>query len=90
MECLYHDHCRFGNLVTTSNLKWVPLGNQSQLFTAESVGPVDDDILLCKMRPGHELDIELHATKGIGRDHAKFSPVGRANCRKVHISSRAS
>jgi hypothetical protein len=29
------------------------------------------------MRPGHELDLKLHAVKGIGKDHAKFSPVGK-------------
>lgn len=29
------------------------------------------------MRPGHELDLKLVAVKGIGRDHAKFSPVGK-------------
>lgn len=28
------------------------------------------------MRPGHELDLKLIAVKGIGSDHAKFSPVG--------------
>lgn len=28
------------------------------------------------MRPGHELDLKLIAVKGIGQDHAKFSPVG--------------
>lgn len=32
---------------------------------------------MSKMRPGHELDLTLVAVKGIGRDHAKFSPVGK-------------
>jgi len=32
-------------------------------------------ILINKLRPGHELDMKLHAVKGIGKDHAKFSPV---------------
>ena len=27
---------------------------------------------------GHELDIKLYAVKGVGRDHAKFSPVATA------------
>ena len=64
------------NQVLTSHLKWIPLGNQKDMFSPEAVGPVHDDILIAKLRPGHELDIRLHAMKGIGRDHAKFSPVG--------------
>lgn len=40
------------------------------------VGPVHNDILIAKMRPGHEIDVNLLAVKGIGKDHAKFSPVG--------------
>jgi len=44
----------------------------------KDVGPIHDDILIAKMRPGHELDIKLYAIKGTGRDHAKFSPVATA------------
>jgi len=64
--------------VLTSHLKWMPLGQQQQIHTTESVGPVHDDILIAKLRPGHEIDAKLHAMKGIGRDHAKFSPVATA------------
>lgn len=64
--------------IVTSDLKWIPIGNQKQMFTAETVGPVVGDILISKMKPGHELDMELHAVKGVGRDHAKFSPVATA------------
>ena len=62
--------------VLTSHMKWIPMGGQADKFSQEDVRPVDDDILIAKLRPGHELDIKLHAMKGIGRDHAKFSPVG--------------
>ena len=41
-------------------------------------GLVHDDILVAKLRPGHEIDIKLYAVKGYGRDHAKFSPVATA------------
>ena len=41
-------------------------------------GPVEDDIMLAKLRPGHEIDIRMIAVKGIGSDHAKFSPVATA------------
>lgn len=31
------------------------------------------------MRPGQEIHAFMHAVKGIGKDHAKFSPVGMLN-----------
>ena len=52
-----------------------PIRRQGQ---PESIGVIHDDILLAKLRPGHELDIKLYAVKGVGRDHAKFSPVATA------------
>lgn len=30
------------------------------------------------MRPGQEIDLKMHCVKGIGKDHAKFSPVATA------------
>lgn len=46
------------------------------MYKEIDIGPVHSDILIAKMRPGHELDLNLVAVKGIGKDHAKFSPVG--------------
>lgn len=37
-----------------------------------------DDILVAKMRAGQCIDLEAHAVKGIGADHAKWSPVATA------------
>jgi DNA-directed RNA polymerase I and III subunit RPAC1 len=65
--------------VYSSHLKWIPIGTQGQLFRSADVGPTVGDILIDKLRPGHELDMKLHAVKGIGKDHAKFSPVGEFN-----------
>jgi len=66
----------FNNVVYTRHLKWIPMGTQRDMYNANDIGPVQDDILIVKLRPGHELDMKLHAVKGIGQDHAKFSPVG--------------
>ena len=34
------------------------------------------DIVLAKLRPGQVIDVEMHAIKGVGKEHAKWSPVG--------------
>lgn len=65
--------------VYSSQLTWVPQGEQSERM--DPIKPVHDDILLLKMRPGHELDLQIHCEKGIGKDHAKFSPVALCSYR---------
>lgn len=60
--------------VYSKDIKFVPTGGQ--VFNPSDVGPIHNDILIAKMRPGQEIDLRLHAVKGIGGDHAKFSPVG--------------
>lgn len=72
-DTIYKNH-----KVLSGSIKWLPKGKQSTMFKESDVGPIDDDILISKMRPGHELDIKMLAVKGIGKDHAKFSPVATA------------
>lgn len=62
--------------VYSRDLKWIPIGNQAQKFHKDPPKPVHGDILLNKLRPGQEVELKCFCTKGIGRDHAKFSPVG--------------
>lgn len=78
---------RFSNSsVYSDSLAWVPQGSQSQVFKEDPIRPVYSDILLCKLRPGQELDLELHCVKGTGKDHAKWSPVSCAYYRLLpHI-----
>ena len=64
--------------VYSGSIRFCPHATQEGIYTDEQVGPVHQDILIAKMRPGHELDLKLHAVKGLGRDHAKFSPVATA------------
>uniref|UniRef100_A0A7N6FHG6 DNA-directed RNA polymerases I and III subunit RPAC1 n=1 Tax=Anabas testudineus TaxID=64144 RepID=A0A7N6FHG6_ANATE len=73
---LYLNH-----MVYSKDIRWVPIGNQADVFADSSIGPVHDDILIAQLRPGQELDIIMHCVKGIGKDHAKFSPVATASYR---------
>lgn len=62
--------------VYSGDLKWEPIGDQAQKFQGKDViRPVHKKILIAKLSKNQELDLKLHAIKGIGRDHAKFSPV---------------
>ncbi|KYN14083.1 PREDICTED: DNA-directed RNA polymerases I and III subunit RPAC1 isoform X2 [Trachymyrmex cornetzi] len=71
--------------VYSKDIKWVPIGRQAEMFKAEQIGILENDILICKMRPGHEIHLFMHAVKGIGKDHAKFSPVATASYRLLPV-----
>ena len=65
--------------IYSSDLIWVPQGDQEE--TLPPVKPIHDDILIAKIRPGQAIELEAHGRKGIGKDHAKFSPVATASYR---------
>ncbi|KAI9784124.1 MAG: DNA-directed RNA polymerase core subunit rpc40 [Geoglossum umbratile] len=69
--------------VYSSALTFHPAGQQRELFPEPygSIAPVNPNILLAKLRPGQALNLEMHCIKGIGADHAKFSPVATASYR---------
>mmetsp|Transcript_684 Transcript_684/g.1907 ORF Transcript_684/g.1907 Transcript_684/m.1907 type:complete len:377 (+) Transcript_684:450-1580(+) len=76
-----HDELYVNHRVLSGDLVWVPQGNQLEEFGEGGIRPVHDDILLAVLRPGQEVDIELHCVKGIGKEHAKWSPVCTASYR---------
>lgn len=61
--------------VLSDDIKWIPLENQEQ-----EIGPVtlEKGIILVKLAPGQQLDMDLIATKGIGQEHAKWNPASCA------------
>ncbi|KAL8776833.1 MAG: hypothetical protein Q9213_008113 [Squamulea squamosa] len=69
--------------VYAKDLEFVVSGRQDTFFSGEAnaIKSVHPDILLAKMRPGQCIDMEMHCIKGIGADHAKFSPVATASYR---------
>ncbi|KAI8901245.1 DNA-directed RNA polymerase [Globomyces pollinis-pini] len=67
--------------VFSSSLVWVPQGEQAERFAKKPIKPLYDDILIAKLRPGQEIDAVIHCIKGIGKEHAKWSPVGTASYR---------
>ncbi|PIO70306.1 RNA polymerase Rpb3/Rpb11 dimerization domain protein [Teladorsagia circumcincta] len=73
---LYHQ-----SSIYSRAFKWIPCGDQEQQFADDPPRIVHDDILVAKLRPGQQIEANCHAVKGIGRDHAKFSPVATATYR---------
>lgn len=70
--------------VYASDLEWIPLGDQAQRFKGDDIPkPLYGDILIAKLRPGQEIEMELFCEKGIGKTHAKWSPVCTAYYRLV-------
>jgi DNA-directed RNA polymerase I and III subunit RPAC1 len=68
----------FTKHVYSRDLQWVPQGDQELSLNVKAI---HDDILIAKLRPGQSIELEAHARRGIGKDHAKFSPVATASYR---------
>jgi DNA-directed RNA polymerase I and III subunit RPAC1 len=75
------DELYVNHSIYARDLIFSPHGQQKEWPKEDPLRAVHPDILIAKMRPGQELEIRLHAYKGIGQDHAKFSPVSTASYR---------
>jgi DNA-directed RNA polymerase I and III subunit RPAC1 len=75
--------------VMSADLAWVPIGDQKERFvdTGRPLRPLYEDIVLAKLAPGQEIDAELYAEKGVGRDHAKWQPAATAWYRQLPVVS---
>ena len=73
-----HDKVYSGDLV------WAPQGEQELTFEGENaIRPVFPDILIAELQPYQRIKCRLYCCKGIGQDHAKFSPVCTAAYRMM-------
>lgn len=67
--------------VLSNQLEWIPIGDQANEFACDQPAPVHSDILIARLRPGQEIDMEMHCHKGNNngdRGHAKWQPVATA------------
>ncbi|RDL34734.1 putative DNA-directed RNA polymerase [Venustampulla echinocandica] len=68
--------------VYAKDIVFKPFGRQGEHFSGkDAIVTTNPDILIAKLRHGQCIDVEMHAIKGIGSDHAKFSPVAPASYR---------
>ena len=70
-----------GASVTSGDLEWIAQGDQDERFADDPIRPVHDDILIARLRPGQEIELEAWCEKGLGKTHAKWSPVCTASYR---------
>ncbi|KAF7145311.1 hypothetical protein RHSIM_Rhsim04G0011300 [Rhododendron simsii] len=47
-------------------------------FSNDPIAPKHPDIIVAKLGSGQEIELEAHAVKGMGKTHAKWSPVATA------------
>ncbi|KAF4124164.1 hypothetical protein GMORB2_5880 [Geosmithia morbida] len=68
--------------VYARDIVFEPTGDQDRYFSGDdAIRPVNPDILIAKLRPRQTISLSMHMHKGIGSDHAKFSPVATASYR---------
>ena len=70
-----------GASCTSADLEWIPQGDQDERFADDLIRPVHNDILIARLRPGQEIELEAWCEKGLGKVHAKWSPVCTASYR---------
>jgi len=85
-----HVTCNTGSCsVYSSDLVWQPLTEeQAKKFEDDPPRPVADNILIAKLRANQEIECECFCEKGVGKEHAKWSPVCTASYRLMPALDR--
>lgn len=75
-----HKVCEKDRLsIYSRDLEWIPLNaEQEKEFAEERPRPVNSDILITQLCAGQEIELECRCEKGLGKEHAKWSPVATA------------
>jgi DNA-directed RNA polymerase I and III subunit RPAC1 len=68
-------------MVTSSHLVWLPFPGQVEMMPPAY--PLHNGVPITKLRKGQRIELYARAVKGVGIDHAKFSPVCTACYRMV-------
>ena len=66
------------SLVTSADVRWQPQGRQAEALRAAEPRVYYPDIVIAKLRPGQSIECEMHAEKGRGQQHAKWSALHSA------------
>lgn len=85
-----HVTCNTGSCsIYSRDLVWEPLTEeQKKKFEDDPPRPVEGDILIAKLRAGQEIECECFCEKGVGKEHAKWSPVCTASYRLMPALDR--
>lgn len=68
--------------IYSRDLVWQPQSEaQKSRYLEDPPKAVVPDILITKLRPGQEIEADLYLERGIGKTHAKWSPVAPATYR---------
>jgi DNA-directed RNA polymerases I and III subunit RPAC1 len=51
--------------VLSSHFQWEPQGEQAVVYADNPPAPTNPNIVLVKLRPGQEVEMEMHAVKGV-------------------------
>jgi len=72
--------------VYSGDLIWQPRSVEEKTkYQDNPPRPVADDIIIAKLGPGQEIDVLCKCEKGMGKEHAKYSPVCNATYRLVPV-----
>ncbi|KAH0479757.1 MAG: hypothetical protein KVP17_000150 [Porospora cf. gigantea B] len=74
--------------VYAKDLKWTPMSKEQKAkFKADPPRVAVPELLITKLRPGQEIDAKFFVEKGVGRTHAKWTPVATTCYRLLPVFS---